>query len=148
MLTMGQILDDNFRVAVKSLSEIDDVLASIEEFGQWHKLPVEIVFHLQLACDELLTNAVSYGFPDGHPPQIYLLISRKNNTIEAEIVDNGIPFNPLAQSEPDLTSSLDDRKIGGLGIHFIRTVISDLKYHRTEGWNHIEMVLPIPSDFP
>lgn len=145
---MGQILDDNFRVAVKSLSEIDDVLASIEEFGQWHKLPVEIVFHLQLACDELLTNAVSYGFPDGHPPQIYLLISRKNNTIEAEIVDNGIPFNPLAQSEPDLTSSLDDRKIGGLGIHFIRTVISDLKYHRTEGWNHIEMVLPIPSDFP
>ena len=146
MLTMGQMLDDNFRAEVKTLDDVDEILASIEAYGQWHELPVETVFHLQLACDELLTNALSYGFPDGRPPQICLSIFRKNNTIEAEIVDDGIPFNPLAQPEPDLTSSLEDRKIGGLGVHFIRTVISDLKYHRSEGRNHIEMVLPIPSD--
>jgi anti-sigma regulatory factor (Ser/Thr protein kinase) len=95
-------LGDNFRAEVKSLNDVDEILASIENFGKRHTLPVEIIFHLQLACDEFLTNAISYGFPCGEPPQIHLSISFKNNTIQAKIVDNGVPFNPLAQ--PDLSA--------------------------------------------
>ncbi len=66
--------------------------------------------------------------------------------IETEIIDNGIPFNPLAQPEPDLTLPLEERKTGGLGIHFIRTVMTRLDYHRSDGRNHLKMVLQLSAD--
>ncbi len=88
-------------------------MSFIEELAERHALPETAVFHLQLACDELLTNAISYGFPDGGSPKIYISIALKGDTIETEIVDNGIAFNPLAQPEPDINLPLEERKIGG-----------------------------------
>ena len=66
--------------------------------------------------------------------------------IETEIIDNGIPFDPLAQPEPDLTLPLEERKIGGLGVHIIRTVMNHLNYHRADGRNHLKMVLRLSGE--
>ena len=47
-----------------------------------------------------------------------------------EILDNGIPFDPLSLSEPDLTAHLSDRKVGGLGVFLIREMTDDVQYRR------------------
>ncbi len=104
------------------------------------------VFNLQLACDEMLTNILSYGFPDARVRDIHVSISFGQDMIETEIIDNGIPFDPLAQPEPDLTLPLEERKIGGLGVHIIRTVMNHLNYHRSDGRNHLKMVLRLSGN--
>lgn len=139
-------MSDSFKAEVSSIGEIAGVMSFIEELAERHALPETAVFHLQLACDELLTNAISYGFPDGGSPKIYISIALKGDTIETEIVDNGIAFNPLAQPEPDINLPLEERKIGGLGVLIIRTVMNRLDYHRSDGHNHLKMVLQLPAN--
>jgi anti-sigma regulatory factor (Ser/Thr protein kinase) len=139
-------LGDHLQAGIENLDQIPDALSTIEAFGVRHGLPAWAVFHLQLACDEMLTNIISYGFPDGRAPDIRVSISYKPDMIETEIVDNGVPFNPLLQAEPDLTLPLEKREIGGLGIHFIRAVMDGLNYHRSDGRNHLKMVLQLSAN--
>lgn len=142
----GPVLGDHLQAGIENLGEVPDILSRIEDFGERHGLPTMAVFNLQLACDEMLTNILSYGFPDARARDIHVSISFRQDMIETEIIDNGIPFNPLAQPEPDLTLPLEERKIGGLGIHIIRTVMNHLNYHRSDGRNHLKMVLQLTDD--
>ncbi|MDR3407362.1 MAG: ATP-binding protein [Methylovirgula sp.] len=139
-------MGDHLQAGIEGLGQISDILSRIEDFAARHRLPAAAVFHLQLACDEMLTNIISYGFPDARPRDIHVSISLRQDMIEVEIIDNGIPFNPLAQPEPDLTLPLEERKIGGLGIHIIRTVMNRLNYHRSDGRNHLKMVLQLSAN--
>lgn len=129
------------------IAEIARFTALLDSFGERHHLPEAIVFHIKFAFDELLTNIISYGFTDTRPHKIAAWIGIEGNTFEAEIVDDGIAFNPLDKPTPDLSQSVDERPIGGLGIHFIRTVMDHVDYHRAGGRNHLKMIkkLPFPS---
>ena len=142
----GPVLGDHLQAGIENLGQISDLLSRIEDFGARHGLPAMAVFNLQLACDEMLTNILSYGFPDARVRDIHVSISFGQDMIETEIIDNGIPFDPLAQPEPDLTLPLEERKIGGLGVHIIRTVMNHLNYHRSDGRNHLKMVLRLSDD--
>jgi serine/threonine-protein kinase RsbW len=139
-------LKDNFEAEISKVGEIAGVMAFIESLAKRHSLPDPLASRLQLACDELITNAITYGYPDGRLPRIHISISHKGDRIETKMVDDGIAFNPLAQPNPDLTSPLETRETGGLGVYFIRTIMNDLDYHRRDGHNHLKMVLQIPVD--
>ncbi len=128
-----------------SIGEIAKVISLIETFGERHRLPEAVVGHLTLACDELLTNIVFHGFPDGRLHKILVSIALDGNKLEAEIIDDGIAFDPLARPTPDVTLATEHREIGGLGIHFIRTVMDRVDYRRSNGQNHLKMVKRMPG---
>lgn len=127
------------------VAEIARVNALVDSFGECHKLPERIVFHIKFALDELLTNVIFYGFPDAGRHRIAVWLGIEGDAFEAEIVDDGIAFNPLDKPTPDLSQSAEDREIGGLGIHFIRTVMDQVHYHRTDGRNHFKMIKKVPG---
>src|SRR5437016_678459 len=89
------------------VAEIARLASLIEAFGERNGLPDRVVFHLQLAFDELLTNIIFYGFPDGGPHKIETTLRLDDDRLVAEIVDGGVPFDPLAKPPPDVTASLD-----------------------------------------
>lgn len=122
-----------------SLSELERLNLALEEFGEAHRLPLKIIMDVNLALDEIFTNIVSYGFEDEdeHPVNIYLSIEEKDLNIRVE--DDGMPFNPLEIPEPDLNLPLEERKIGGLGIYFVRKTVEELKYERQQGKNVLMM---------
>jgi anti-sigma regulatory factor (Ser/Thr protein kinase) len=64
-------------------------------------------------------------------------ICRDDNTITAEIVDHGKPFDPTAHPAPDITLPIEQRPIGGLGIHLMRNMVTSLRYYRKKGENHL-----------
>jgi len=128
------------------IAEIARVTSLIETFGERHRLPEAVVFHMKLAFDELLTNIISYGFLDGARHKITASIGLDGDKLEAEIIDDGIAFNPLAEAAPDLSQSAEERDIGGLGIHIIRTVMDHVDYHRSGGRNHFTMVKKVPAE--
>jgi serine/threonine-protein kinase RsbW len=139
-------LDESAQAEISNnIGEIAKVIRLVENFGQRHRMPEATVAHFTLACDELLTNIISYGFRDDRVHKIVVVLGLEANTLQAEIIDDGIAFDPLAQPVPDLTLPLEERKIGGLGIHFVRTVMDRVDYRRSDGKNHLKMIKDVAA---
>ena len=128
------------------IAEIERVMALVETFGERHKLPEAIVFHMKLAFDELLTNVISYGFVEGTRHKIMVSIRLDGERLEAEIIDDGVAFDPLSAPPPDISLPVEERDIGGLGIHFLRSVMDQVDYRRSDGRNHFKMVKKVPRE--
>ncbi len=89
--------------------------------------------HVALTLDELLTNAMTHGGAPGLPAEVRL--SLMPDRIGVEIVDPAAPYDPRNAPQPDLDASLQDRPIGGLGVHLVMKLSRDLEYARDNGRN-------------
>ena len=112
------------------VSELDGVNQTLREFGQRHGLASKVIHDLNLAMEEILTNIISYGYTDNREHEVKVRLSAQLGEVSVEIEDDGQPFNPLEAPEPDITKPLEERKIGGLGIHLVRKLMDSLEYKR------------------
>lgn len=110
--------------------EFPRIVDAIDRFAAEHRLSGNVISDLQIALDEILTNIVDYGYTDEADHEIRILLRIVGNVLEAIIEDDGIEFDPLAISAPDINSSLHERRAGGLGLHFVRNLTSDVAYER------------------
>jgi serine/threonine-protein kinase RsbW len=85
------------------------------------------VFEVQTAVDEACTNIINYAY-SGEGGIITITCERQGEDFVVTIMDNGKPFDPASVSLPDLKAGLDDRKIGGLGIYFMKKLMDDVSY--------------------
>lgn len=123
------------------LADIARLAEAIEAFGDECGLSVGDVYKLNLALDELLTNLISYAYPDGQRHAIALHLAFADGRLTAELSDDAAPFDPLTQAAaPVLDGSLDDRPIGGLGLHFVRTLMDEVSYRRDGAQNRLTLV--------
>jgi anti-sigma regulatory factor (Ser/Thr protein kinase) len=100
----------------------------------------DIVFKVTLAIEEAAMNVISHAFRDAPPPhRAYLRLAFEPTRLVAELVDNGVQFDPSDQPPPDLSLPLEERDIGGLGIHLIRTMMDRVEYRRVEGENRLTL---------
>ena len=127
------------------LSEIERLGQVMEEFAALHHLPPNLVFEINLALEEVLTNVISYGYEDSGEHEIILRLFLKEGEVIAEVEDDGRPFNPLAAAEPDTSKPLEERPVGGLGIHLVRKLMDEVEYKRQQGKNLLAMKKRIPS---
>ena len=123
----------------KDIAEVTSVIDAVEAFGEHHDLPAKAVFQLNLVLDELITNIVSYGFDEGADSVIRLEIALADGWLDVELADNGKAFNPVEAPLRDVGTGLEDRKIGGLGLKFVRTFMDRLDYRRDGGFNRLRM---------
>ena len=117
------------------LSELDTLEEKLDEFCQKLGVTTKCFCEINLALEELFTNIISYGFSDNSEHQIKFTISHDDKTVTMRIEDDGEPFNPVEEEAPDIQCPIEDRKIGGLGIHLIKNVMDDVKYKRQNGKN-------------
>ena len=100
----------------------------------------DVLFKTALALEEAVVNVIAHAF-DGRPPP-YLLKVRLDldpERIGLEILDNGQAFDPLSQSEPDLSLPAEQRQIGGLGIPLIRRMTDRQFYDRKDDLNRLRL---------
>ena len=107
----------------------------IEAFGSAHGLSSELVFALNLALDEVVTNIISHGYDDGAEHQIDIRVALDDRELSVRVEDDGRAFNPLDVPAPDLVSDLDRRPVGGLGVHIVRSMMDALEYQREDNRN-------------
>ena len=121
------------------LIEIERLSGIVEEFAKRHELPLKAVFEINLSLDELLTNIISYAYEDTllHPILVTLAVGNGSVTILLE--DDGHPYNPFTAPAPDLTLPLQDRAIGGLGVHFVRNLMDAFEYRRERDRNIVAL---------
>ncbi|MDO9576399.1 MAG: ATP-binding protein [Candidatus Cloacimonadales bacterium] len=119
------------RIILKNKKEeINHFNAILEEFGDNEKIPFRSNAEICLAVEEILMNIISYSHPDEDEHEIEVKWWLDEEYFYLEITDDGVEFDPLNLPEPDLNTSLEDRKIGGLGIHFVKKLMHDVKYRR------------------
>jgi len=118
-------------------AETERLTARVTEFGAHHALPDRIVSHVNLALDEAITNIVFYAYDDADDHEIGVRISLAQGMLTAELVDDGRAFDPLQVVAPDLAAPLEERAVGGLGVHLMRHLVDDIQYRRDGGRNHL-----------
>ena len=90
---------------------------------------------LQLAAEELVVNAMSYAYPIGHKGDVLIEVSWNAEMLQLRLSDSGKPFDPTALPEADITLSVEERNIGGLGVHLVRQLTDSINYERVNERN-------------
>lgn len=124
-----------------SLDELQAVRAAVEELAETESWSSEWTFQVNLALEELAVNVMSYAYDDENSREIEITLSSDADTLTIEITDNGRPFDPLHDAPaPDLEAALDERTVGGLGLHLVRTLMDEVEYRREQDRNHLTLV--------
>ena len=116
--------------AVNRLEEIARVNEDFNEFARQHGIPEAIRRKFNLVYDEVLNNIISYAYNDKDEHIIEIVISLAEGRLVTSISDDGRAFNPFESEAPDTGLSVDERPIGGLGVHLVRSVMDEVKYER------------------
>ncbi|WP_029006885.1 ATP-binding protein [Azospirillum halopraeferens] len=134
---------------VNDLSEIPRLAEAVDAFFDERGLPPALAFHFNLALDELLTNVFSYAFPEGGRHEVAVSLAVDDGFVVAELIDDGTPFDPLTDAKPPvLEGDIDERPIGGLGIHFVKSMMDSVRYERHDGRNRLTLTKRAAADDP
>ncbi len=90
---------------------------------------------IELVLEEVLTNLVRHAYKGGDGEAEVGCETQPDGAFRLRFTDWGPPFNPLEQSAPDVNAGLEDRQIGGLGIHLVRHAADEVSYRREGGTN-------------
>jgi len=121
---------------LNQLGELEKIVATIEEISAKWNLPDRVGMELNLVLEELFANIVFYAFDDGKEHVISMEFERtETGNIRVRLVDDGKPFNLLEKETGNLKQPLEERKIGGLGIHFAKEMMDNIEYERIDGKN-------------
>ena len=130
---------NTFRCAAL-LDNLNQVIEFVEEAADRFGLEPSKKIGLLVAVEEAYVNVCHYAYPDT-TGAIAISCSADNQHVVVELADAGQPFDLLSLPAPDITADIMDREIGGLGVHFIRTLTDDVSYRREDGQNILRMVL-------
>lgn len=121
-----------------------DALPAFREFiarvCQQLKIPEEIMFELQLACDEAATNVIQHGYAGMNPGSLMLELRPQQKKVAMVLSDFGHPFEPAETSAPDVNALLEDQPTTGFGLFFIYRTMDDVSYYTDEQGNHLVLI--------
>ena len=117
----------------------------VERFGAEQRLPARMVNALNVVLDEAVSNAINHGYDAGALGEIAVRLRREPDGVTVEVEDDGRAFDPLQAPPPDLTLPLEQRPIGGLGIHLIRNLMDEVSYARVGDRNVLKMAKRLAS---
>jgi anti-sigma regulatory factor (Ser/Thr protein kinase) len=125
--------------------EIPVAHQGLDAFVAGHALPVQLLSQLHVAIDEHLPNIIAYAYQPDQAGTIRVRFSLVSTALRVEIEDDGRPFNPLEAAKVDISRPLDEKPMGGLGVHLIRQSVDELTYARRAGRNILTMLNRVSS---
>lgn len=111
-----------------------DALGFAEEELEKMDCPLKIVMQITVCVEEVFVNIAHYAYGDA-VGSMKLSLSACDGGVEIEFRDRGIPFDPLAREDPDISLSAEERKVGGLGIYMVKQTMDDVTYRYEDGQN-------------
>ena len=123
--------------AVESIEIVTDfVLGELERLG----CPMKAQTQIAVAIDELFGNIAKYAYsPDVGKATVRFEVENEPLSVVITFIDNGKPFNPLEQAEPDVHAAASERVAGGLGIFLVKKTMDMVEYNFEEGKNILKI---------
>jgi anti-sigma regulatory factor (Ser/Thr protein kinase) len=129
------------------MGELPRLVAFATEFAERAKLPLEELNRLLVILDELVSNIVRHGYEGAVANgAIEVVLSFARSRLGIEITDNGRAFDPLSAPPPDLDLPAAERPLGGLGIHIVKALVDEARYHRRGKCNRLVLTRRIHLD--
>ena len=122
------------------LDEIARLNEAFKEFAAEHAIPVATRRSGNVVFDELITNVINYAFDDDAEHRIEVRVEVNDHRLVITISDDGSPFNPFETDLPDTALPLDERDVGGLGVHLVRNMMDEVSYDRRTDRNVVTLV--------
>ena len=122
----------------KNISDLTMLVTKLEKFFEENNIS-SILMPMTLILEELYTNTITHGASDGRDIFIEVNLSIDEDELIMTYKDNGIPFNVLELPDPDLTASIENREVGGLGVHYVKALTDSVEYEYLEKRNLLKM---------
>jgi serine/threonine-protein kinase RsbW len=119
---------------------VETVNAAFAELAERHALPATVRHSINVAIDELLANVLSHGKAGRDHCSVTVEVELDHERVTVILTDDGPPFDPFGNSAPDITLSVEERPIGGLGLHLVGQLMDQVNYQRREGHNVVVLV--------
>jgi len=120
----------------------------LQEFWSAANLPPGETVSFELALEEIFMNVVMHGSPVGPMPRVEVSLALCDGSLTLMIEDDGPSFDPLSLPAPDVTASLEERRVGGLGVYLVRQMMDAVCYQRLGARNQLSMTKRIREPTP
>ncbi len=127
------------RTITNELHSLESLMNASTNFLEDHGVDPMAVYRINLALEELITNTIKHGYDDYESHDIEVTLEVRETEIVGTIKDDGHEFNPLTGSTDVRQVALEERPIGGLGLHLLKKMLSQMTYQREENRNILEV---------
>ena len=129
-------------ITVKAtVANLEQVLALVDTELEKIDCPMKAQMQIDIAVEELYVNIANYAYAPGEGDAIVRVeTSQEPRAITITFLDRGVPYDPLAKPDPDVTLSAEERQIGGLGIYMAKKTMDDMRYEYRDGQNILTIV--------
>ena len=118
------------------VDNLNEVLAFVDEKLEANDCPMKVQMQIDVAVEEIFVNIASYAYnPEIGAATICCEVSGDPLVVTISFMDSGVPYDPLAKEDPDVTLSAEERQIGGLGIYMVKKSMDNVSYEYKDGQN-------------
>ena len=117
------------------VERLDEVLAFLDGILEEMDCPARIQMQLDVAVEELYVNIARYAYAPKAGPAIVRVETGEDRVVSVTFIDGGMPYDPLAKPDPDVTAPAEERPIGGLGIYMVKRSMDKVDYRCQNGRN-------------
>lgn len=130
-----------------STDKLNEVIDAANEMLEGAECPMKVQIQIDVALEEMFVNIAHYAYKETDVPEneryadigMEILDEGESRRIRITLEDRGIPYDPLAKEDPDITLSVEERKIGGLGIFMVKKSMDHVSYEYRDGKNCFTM---------
>lgn len=123
-------------VVEATIESIPKVTAFVDEQLEQLECPMKTQMQVDVAIDELFSNIAHYAYnTEIGSATVRVEVMEAPLAVVITFIDNGVPYDPLAKADPDITLSIEERDIGGLGIYMVKKTMDDVSYEYKDGQN-------------
>lgn len=127
-------------------SEIHRMFSLVEAFCRANRIGDDRLFDIRLVLDEAVINIIVHGYEDRLDHTINVSLVLDDPTLTIRIDDDAAAYNPLDAPPPRFDLPIEERRIGGLGVHIIKALARSVEYRRAGGRNHLMITMQVASD--
>lgn len=139
-------MDESNRFKAHYTNTLEDskrVVHRLENFMVEHSISFSIINKVLMCVDEIVTNIVTHAYKDKLEHTVYLESRVENGQISLEFRDDGNAFDPTQQTGPNTELSVEERDIGGLGLHLVKSLMDKMEYEREGDYNVLKIIKKI-----
>jgi anti-sigma regulatory factor (Ser/Thr protein kinase) len=124
-------------------SEIARMFTLLEGFCQSHGISEDDMFNVRLVLDEAVINVIVHGYEDTREHEINVALALDGDLLAIHLDDDGVAYNPLDAPPPRFDLPIEQRRIGGLGVHIMKTLAKSVEYSRANERNNLDIVIEV-----
>ena len=132
-------MNHSMTIAAKT-ENLDKIIDFVNEHLESVDCSMKVMTQMDIVVEELFVNIANYAYGDGAGDMTLLVeFTDEPRSVKLTFTDSGMPYDPLAREDPDVSLSAEERPIGGLGIFMVKNMVDKLYYEYKDGENILRL---------